>query len=260
MFKKKLIILILLLAVLAVVVPHGADAAGIVPCGGDGESRCTLCHLVIGIKNIIDYGFKILIFVALAAITISGVMYIISSGSEDMMKKAKEFIRQTLVGFAIVLGGWLIINYAMVLLSAKDSNNDGVPDFGFVSTGGWSNFTCDVTPIAPGGGGIVIPTNPAVDAVNKPCSQVTGMNTECLAVCSSANSIAAICGSGQKCCKAGNPLPACASSGGVCKIKYRDGTGGCATGEMQVNGEYTCPESQVCCFINPASGHIGPVR
>lgn len=122
--------------------PEGASS-GLVPCGRntdnpetaqDETDACTLCHFIVGIKSLIDWGFGILVFVAIAALVISGIMYIVSAGNESMMEKAKGYIKQTLTGFIIVLGAWLIINYTMVLLGTRS-------DLG-ISVGGWSDFEC----------------------------------------------------------------------------------------------------------------------
>ncbi len=119
-----------------------ADAAGIVPCGrnsGTAEEMqpCTLCHLFIGIHRIIDWGFKILTFVAIASLVLAGIMYMISAGNEKMMETAKNLIKHTLAGFAIVLGAWLIVNYSMILLSKKSDLGIGVVR--------WNEFNCDTS-------------------------------------------------------------------------------------------------------------------
>lgn len=119
-----------------------ADAAGIVPCGrntGTAEEMqpCTLCHLIVGIHRIIDWGFKILTFVAIASLVGAGIMYIISTGNEKMMETAKNLIKHTLMGFAIVLGAWLMVNYTMILLSKKSDLGIGVTS--------WSEFNCDTS-------------------------------------------------------------------------------------------------------------------
>jgi len=120
-----------------------AQAQGLVPCGSgsDPNNRCRLCHLIIGIKGIIDWGRTILVAVALTSITIGGVMYIVSAGNEEMMQIAKNIIKQALWGVVIVLGAWLIINTTMWLMATKDSGSDG-GGLG-ISVLSWSEFSCD---------------------------------------------------------------------------------------------------------------------
>lgn len=108
--------------------------AALVPCGRDGQGMCTLCHLIIGIKGLIDYGMNIMVFVAIIMIVISGIIYIISSGDEGMMGTAKGLLKNTLIGFALILGAWLIVNTTMWILGTRN-------DLG-IQKQGWTNFSC----------------------------------------------------------------------------------------------------------------------
>lgn len=136
--------------------PIITKAAGLVPCGNsENPDPCTLCHFIVGIKNIIDWGMRVLVFVALGAIVLGGIFYIISTGNEEMMKKAKTIIFQTLTGFAIVLGAWLIVTYSMYIIGA--STEDGV----LKSGNNWYEFTCDTTSTATTG----LPGVPGVPGV-----------------------------------------------------------------------------------------------
>ena len=112
------------------------DTGGLIPCGhgSDPNNRCTLCDLFVGIGRIIDWGRNILVAVALAALVIGGIMYIVSAGNQQMMESAKNVIKQALIGVAIVLGAWLIINTIIWLLVVKS-------DMG-VGAGNWWNFDC----------------------------------------------------------------------------------------------------------------------
>ena len=131
MKKNRLINFLLLLPVLFSPL---ATKAALVPCGtSEHPEVCTLCHFIVGIKNIIDWGMGILTF----AIVLGGIFYIISAGNQEMMKKAKTIIIQTLTGFAIVLGAWLIVTYSMYIIGS--SNRDGV----MRTDGAWYEFTCD---------------------------------------------------------------------------------------------------------------------
>lgn len=142
--------LILTFALILLLVPVVASAAGLVPCGrmendpttADDESvPCTLCHFIIGFKGLIDYGFKVIVILSIVAIFAAGTMYIISSGDETMMTKAKGFLKVTLYGFAYVFAGWLIVTVVMLALSAKSDLGIGVAN--------WNTFTCDKTSTAP---------------------------------------------------------------------------------------------------------------
>ncbi|NTU67210.1 MAG: hypothetical protein HGB08_04820 [Candidatus Moranbacteria bacterium] len=120
------------------------SASTLVPCGlneaysGGTTDVCTLCHLIIGIKNIVDWIVKIAITVALVGITIAGVMYIVSAGSPGMMQTAKSFMTACIVGFALTLAAWLIVYLTMWVISAKT-------DLGLGSGKKWNEFNCSTT-------------------------------------------------------------------------------------------------------------------
>lgn len=136
--KIKIVIFLLFIGIF---LPIFSAHAGLVPCGlNEGTpaemAPCTLCHLILGIFNIFSWFKTILITVAAVGIFIAGVMYIISSGDEEMMKRAKSFLSTSLIGFTIVLGAWLIVNSVMWILSAKTN-------LGVQGATNWYTFTCD---------------------------------------------------------------------------------------------------------------------
>jgi len=136
-FSKKLTILASFFLVLFVVFgfSHSVFAAsGLVPCGTGATDPCTLCHLIVGFKGLLDWGMSIVIVTAITAITISGVMFIISSGNPGMITSAKNLLTNSLIGFAVMLGAWLIVNTTFTLLSAKT-------DLG-IQKDSWSKFSC----------------------------------------------------------------------------------------------------------------------
>ena len=129
----------ILLIFIGIVLPLAiSSAAGLVPCGGTGQSACTLCDLIVGIYNIFDWFKSILIYLSIVAIFIAGIMYVISSGDEEMMKRAKSFLSTSLMGFTIVLCAWLIVNITMWALSANENIGIGQKS--------WSEFDCRPNP------------------------------------------------------------------------------------------------------------------
>ncbi|GBE16907.1 hypothetical protein BMS3Abin15_00731 [bacterium BMS3Abin15] len=272
--------------------PIAVDAAGIIPCGrieGDGDPNngdetapCTLCHLIVGVDRIIDYGFKILVFVAIASIVAGGILYITSAGNEQSMEKAKTIIKYTFYGFAIVLLGWVIINYTMILLGAKDSDNDGKPDFGITSTGKWGKFECstessagrgDGTLPGIGGGssdrwkcrfGSCQPDISGTYNSKEECESSPTCQTTCMDYKMPCDSDNPCCDSSQKCVQ--NPQLRigqlyCAKEGeycgnndmGVCL------SGGfiCPTGYSGLNGGEDCPGvTNICCILYSQEGEM----
>jgi hypothetical protein len=113
---------------------------GIVKCGRPGQPMCTLCHLIAGFNVIIQYIMKIAIGVALLALAIGGVMYVISAGESAMMEMAKTTIANAAIGFVIVFAAFLIVNTSMQYLGTI-KNAAGEPTLGINITS-WGNFDC----------------------------------------------------------------------------------------------------------------------
>ncbi len=132
---KRVVFVVTLIFILAAFLffPYASLKAqsGIVPCGHD--KMCTLCDLILGIKNLFDYGVKIIAAIALLCVFLAGAMYMVSSGNENMLSSAKAFLRASLIGLAVVLGSWVIVNTIITVIMPTKS------DLGIGKTS-WSNF------------------------------------------------------------------------------------------------------------------------
>ena len=125
--------------------PIPASAAGLVICGqnqddsatGDiDESKpCTVCHFILMGEKVVDWLMQMMIIIAIVVITAMGILYIVSAGDAGMIKTAKGGLTAALVGFALMLGGWLIVNTTLFFLA-------GSFVAGFSSSGTFT-FTCD---------------------------------------------------------------------------------------------------------------------
>ena len=133
MINKKIKFTLILLGLIFFILP--ANAA-LVPCGSgnDVADACTLCHLIIGIHNIVKFGTEILITVSAVAVFIAGLMYVISSGDEGAVTKAKGFLAASLKGFAIVSMAWFFVNVTIWLIAKNGSLN--------IEQKSWTSFTC----------------------------------------------------------------------------------------------------------------------
>lgn len=116
--------------------PFVSYADGLVPCGGPDEEPCNICYLISGVRDLINWGLGILITVALLAIFISGVMYLVSAGDPGMMESAKNFMKSALIGTIVFLAAWLIIHITFWILGAKVGN---VTQKGWY----WYEINCD---------------------------------------------------------------------------------------------------------------------
>jgi len=161
--KKKVMPALLLLALLSasLLAPLPAEA-GLIPCGltvddpalaGDQTVRCTLCHLVVGVSSIVSFLRNLMFAIAIAVIVAMAFIYITSSGDEGRMRFAKGGIIAALVGFAVILLAWVVVNFILTLPIFNTSNN-------LIRTG-WDSVQCQTsslsagatTPMATGGGG-----------------------------------------------------------------------------------------------------------
>lgn len=113
-------------------------AQALVPCGLGDSADCTLCHLVIGFKNIYEYLLEVLFAATMLVVVIAGIMYLVSSGNKTMMDKAKSALTYAITAVVIALLAWLVIN---AILNA----------FGFRHPlgGKWYEFTCDTSQSLP---------------------------------------------------------------------------------------------------------------
>lgn len=122
--------------------------AALVPCGLEGKADCTLCHLVLGFKNIYDYLlYTVLLPATTLVVVIAGVMYMVSSGNKGMIEKAKSALTYALTAMILALTAWLIINATLSAL-------------GYTKVDNWYTFTCDTTQTkgATGGAGTTTTT------------------------------------------------------------------------------------------------------
>ena len=148
---KKTFSVLLLLIIVGTVLVSSAQAA-LIPCGlntddpstqGIDESQpCTICHMIIGIQRIVNYGMTLVVIAAIFAIVVAGIMYIISAGDEGLMQTAKGLLKNVLIGFALVLGAVVIVNIVMWVMAAKNDlglTKDIPAVTGWTS---WNNFSC----------------------------------------------------------------------------------------------------------------------
>lgn len=117
---------------------HNALAEALVPCGRTGQPMCTLCDLIKGIYDIVQYIIKIAVWVTLTAIAIGGGMYALSAGNSNMIELAKGAMKKALIGLVIVLTAWLMVNTLLLVIGTQ--SNLGIT--GVVS---WGKFECAAT-------------------------------------------------------------------------------------------------------------------
>lgn len=142
--------------------PPGSTSSGkgLVPCGRtvddpttaiNEDAPCTICHLVLGVEGIIQWGLKVMTYIAIAVIVAMAILYIVSAGNEGLMETAKKGITASLVGFAVMLGAWLIVNTVITIFA--DTSDSSKPLATLRSNGAF-RFTCDVQSNAGSASGV----------------------------------------------------------------------------------------------------------
>ncbi len=97
------------------------QAAGLVPCGGEGEQACQLCHFFILFKNVIEFVlFKLIPPLAVLYISYGGLMLLIGRGDPGKITQGKEIMTSVIIGLGIIFAGWLIINLFFMVIGVED--------------------------------------------------------------------------------------------------------------------------------------------
>ena len=99
----------------------------IVSCSG---SDCSICSILETVSNGYNFFLGVCFAVAVLALIIVGVGYLLNSGDKFRLQKSKYFLKSVIGGFALILLGWLIIQTV-------------VRAVGFPNTGSWWSFNCN---------------------------------------------------------------------------------------------------------------------
>jgi hypothetical protein len=122
--NKKIILSLAVLCLLsAIFVPTLISAAddkkGIVPCDGVTD-KCTLDMLGTMAGKI--YNFIVIDIatpLAVLAITIGGILMLISAGNPNMLSLGKKIMYSAIIGLVLVWCSYLIINFILTTIGAK---------------------------------------------------------------------------------------------------------------------------------------------
>lgn len=114
-----------------------SDASGLIPCGRSGQNMCTLCDLIVGIEGIVKYLLKIAIGIAVLAICIGGILYIVSVGDPGLIEMGKNAMKNAIIGIIICLVAFIVINTTMLYLGSQTGLGIGITS--------WSEFDCSAS-------------------------------------------------------------------------------------------------------------------
>ncbi len=153
---------VLFLALAAV--PLLSYAAGLVPCGGHDEPACQTCYVVQLINGVIAWLVMILGTVAAIIIVYAGFKLVTSGGNRHAKEEAKSLITNLIIGYVIVLAGWLLVDTGMKMLLIDGETRLGM----------WNQLSCQVQPGATTG---VVTSTGSVDVNVENINPVTAPNT-----------------------------------------------------------------------------------
>ena len=167
-----------LFAVLAFLLPASAQAQ-IIPACALGDGGCTSCDFVALFVNIAGFFLSIIGGIVVLMFVIGGFFFIISGGSSDRVNKGKSIITGAIIGLALVLGAWLIINFSIAAAL-------GETDFSKVKILGneWSSYCANVKVSDAASScndenqGETCATNGCSDALKCVCS-----GSQCVSIC-----------------------------------------------------------------------------
>ena len=144
----KPIALIIFLAILATIgAPDElAQARGLVPCGGLGESACTPCDIFLLVQNILNFLWWYLTVPLATLMLIYGGFLMIVPGfggekSATALTKGKKVITNALIGIVIIFFAWLAIDTILkVLVDPGQLGSGKAVEIGKV--GPWNEIKC----------------------------------------------------------------------------------------------------------------------
>ena len=113
--------------------PLAVQAAGLVPCGGQGQNPCTWCHLMQLAKNIINFMMYIVFPLTAIMIVVGGIMIMTAGGSTERVAKGREIVTAAVVGLLIALLSWLIIDTIIGIIAVGWDN---------LKIGPWNKLKC----------------------------------------------------------------------------------------------------------------------
>lgn len=127
--------------------PVPAQADGLIPCGksfgtASEQAPCTVCHIIVAGNNLIKWGLGVMAVIAITVMFAMAVLYVVSAGNPGMMQQAKGGIMAALIGFAVMLAAWLMVNTILTILV---DNADNTKPLGGLVQQGVFKFSCDTT-------------------------------------------------------------------------------------------------------------------
>jgi hypothetical protein len=105
------------------------EKGGLIPCGRNTDDpstswnecrKCDLCSIVLMLQLTIEFLLKMAGIVATLAIVAAGSLYMLAAGKAEHINRAKDMVKYTLIGFAVVFTAWIVVNSVLAILGYID--------------------------------------------------------------------------------------------------------------------------------------------
>jgi hypothetical protein len=95
--------------------------AALVPCGGEGQPPCQLCHFFVLIDKVIDFFFiDIVIPIAILMTVIGGITFLAAAGEPKKINTAKNILTSVAIGLFLMFAAWLILGLFFNVVGLAD--------------------------------------------------------------------------------------------------------------------------------------------
>ena len=106
----KKLFLAIFLGISFLLVAHYVSAAGLVPCGGQGEPPCQFCHIFVMLNKIANFVLiKFIPPIATLMLVIGGAMFLTSAGNPSQADQGRKIMTSVIIGLVAIYGAWLIV-------------------------------------------------------------------------------------------------------------------------------------------------------
>lgn len=114
--KKKFLFIFFILVLVFPSFSFAADY-GLIPCDGNAGDPCSFEDVILLVDNVIDFLiFTFAIPIATIIILYAGWILLTKGASPDAIKKAKGMLWNVLIGLAIALAAWIIVEFTLEAL------------------------------------------------------------------------------------------------------------------------------------------------
>lgn len=97
-----------------------APGGGLVPCEG---LSCSICDLLVLVQNVINFVLQLVFWICIVIIIAGAFVWMLSFGNQKNITTGQKMITNAIIGLAIVLLAWLIINTFFWLIASMGGMN-----------------------------------------------------------------------------------------------------------------------------------------